>query len=179
MRAFLYAAKTAIVLSAAMLTTALAQPAQPVTVEMVETRDTGTGGKVGIVILSQTASGVRFEVSLSGLAAGRRGFHIHENGDCGPGLKDGKMTAGEGAGSHYDPDHAKSHKGPEGQGHRGDLPMLRATKAGARQTVTAPRLSLAEVRGRTLVIHENRDNYSDKPESGGSGRRIACGVIPR
>ena len=66
-----------------------------------------------------------FKMAVKGLPKGQRGFHVHENGDCGPAMKDGKMTAGVAAGEHYDPDGAKSHKGPKGGGHRGDLPALR------------------------------------------------------
>jgi Cu-Zn family superoxide dismutase len=45
--------------------------------------------------------------------------------------------------------------------------------------VTATRLTLKEVRGRSIMIHEGGDNYSDQPKPlGGGGARIACGVIP-
>jgi superoxide dismutase, Cu-Zn family len=55
-------------------------------------------------------------------------------------MKDGKMTAGVAAGEHYDPENKKSHKGPKGKKHRGDLPALNATAKGINQTVTAPNL---------------------------------------
>ena len=33
--------------------------------------------------------------------------------------------------------------------------------------------------GRSIMIHEGGDSYSDKPAPlGGGGARIACGVIP-
>jgi len=90
------------------------------------------------------------------------------------------MTAGIAAGQHYDPEGKKSHKGPKGAGHKGDLPALNASAKGdVNQAVTAPHLKLADVQGRSLVIHEGGDNYSDTPESGGGKGRIACGVIPR
>ena len=90
------------------------------------------------------------------------------------------MTAGVAAGEHYDPEGKKSHKGPKGAGHKGDLPALNASAKGdVNQAVTAPHLKLADVHGRSLVIHEGGDNYSDTPESGGGKGRIACGVIPR
>jgi Cu-Zn family superoxide dismutase len=89
------------------------------------------------------------------------------------------MTAGIAAGEHYDPEARKSHKGPQGAGHKGDLPVLNATDKGISQTVTAPRLKLAEVRGRALVIHEGGDNYSDQPDNGGGKGRVACGVVPK
>jgi Cu-Zn family superoxide dismutase len=44
--------------------------------------------------------------------------------------------------------------------------------------VLAPQLRVKDVRGRSLIIHEGGDNYSDQPEPlGGSGARIACGLI--
>ena len=36
-----------------------------------------------------------------------------------------------------------------------------------------------ELKGRSLVIHEANDNYTDTPENGGSKGRIACGVVPK
>jgi Cu-Zn family superoxide dismutase len=94
-------------------------------------------------------------------------------------MKDGKMTAGEAAGPHFDPEAKKSHKGPKGAGHKGDLPLLNATDKGINQTVTAARLKLADLQGRALVIHEGGDNYSDNPENGGGKGRLACGVVPK
>ena len=73
----------------------------------------------------------------------------------------------------------KLHKGPKGAGHKGDLPLLIGTGKGINTTVTAPRLKLADIQGRALVIHEGSDNYSDKPENGGGKGRVACGVIPK
>ena len=45
--------------------------------------------------------------------------------------------------------------------------------------MTAPRLKMADVRGRALMIHEGGDNYSDNPENGGGKGRVACGVVPK
>jgi Cu-Zn family superoxide dismutase len=44
--------------------------------------------------------------------------------------------------------------------------------------VLAPRLKVADIKGRSLMIHAGGDNYSDLPvKLGGGGARIACGVI--
>ena len=86
---------------------------------------------------------------------------------------------GGAAGEHYDPDETKSHRGPYGQGHKGDLPQLQIARNAAEITVTSSRLRMADVAGRALVIHEGGDNYTDKPENGGAGARIACGVVPK
>jgi Cu-Zn family superoxide dismutase len=66
-----------------------------------------------------------------------------------------------------------------GSGHKGDLPFLTATDKGVNVVVTAPPLKMADVLGRSLVIHEGGDNYTDHPENGGGKGRIACGVVPK
>jgi superoxide dismutase, Cu-Zn family len=93
-------------------------------------------------------------------------------------MKDGKMEPGIAAGPHFDPEGHKSHKGPKRKGHKGDLPVLTGNASGIEQTVTAPRLKLADVKGRSLMIHESGDNYRDQPENGGGKGRVACGVVP-
>jgi superoxide dismutase, Cu-Zn family len=153
--------------------------AQQLTVDINRISDAGVGEKIGTIVVSEAKGGASFKVSVTGLPKGQRGFHVHEKGDCGPAMKNGKMTAGEAAGAHLDPDGKKSHKGPKGAGHKGDLPLLNGTDKGISQTVTAPRLKLADVQGRSIVIHEGGDNYSDNPENGGGRGRIACGVVPK
>jgi superoxide dismutase, Cu-Zn family len=152
--------------------------AQELTVNINRISEAGVGDKIGTVVVAQSKYGTTFKVAVTGLPQGPRGFHVHEKGDCGPATKDGKMTAGVAAGEHYDPEGKKSHKGPTGAGHKGDLPVLNGTEKGISQTVTAPQLKLADVRGRALVIHEGSDNYSDQPENGGGKGRVACGVVP-
>jgi Cu-Zn family superoxide dismutase len=153
--------------------------AQQVTVDINRISDSGVGENIGTVVVSEGKGGVSFKVAVTGLPKGQRGFHVHEKGDCGPAMKDGKMTAGIAAGDHFDPEAKKSHKGPKGAGHKGDLPLLSATDKGINQTVPAPRLKLSDVQGRALVIHEGGDNYSDQPENGGGKGRVACGVVPK
>ncbi len=153
--------------------------AQQLTVDLNRIPDSGVGDKIGTVVVSEGNGGVSFKVAVTGVPKGQRGFHVHEKGDCGPAVKDGKMTAGIAAGGHYDPEAKKSHKGPHGAGHKGDLPLLDASETGISQTVTAPRLKLSDVRGKALVVHEGGDTYSDQPESGGGKGRIACGVVPK
>jgi Cu-Zn family superoxide dismutase len=153
--------------------------AQQVTADVNRISDKGLGEKIGTITITEAKKGVSFKVTVKGLPPGKRGFHLHENGNCGPATKDGKMVAGLAAGSHFDPEGKKSHRGPMGAGHKGDLPALNGTAKGINQTVTAPRLKLAEVRGRALVIHEGGDNYTDKPENGGGKGRVACAVVPK
>jgi superoxide dismutase, Cu-Zn family len=139
----------------------------------------GVGEEIGTLMLADTDQGLRIEAALNGLPPGDRGFHLHEKASCDPGVKDGKTAAGIGAGNHFDPNATGKHLGPQGSGHRGDLPVLHVDENGAATgTVFAPHLKLADVRGKSLMIHAGGDNYSDKPEPlGGGGGRIACGVV--
>jgi Cu-Zn family superoxide dismutase len=141
---------------------------------------TGIGGSLGTVTFQDSAQGLMITPKLSGLPPGKHGFHIHDKGDCGPGMNQGKPAAGFAAGGHYDPAHTKKHLGPlSSAGHRGDLPVLVVDSRGdATQAVTAPHLTVEQIRGRSIMIHAGGDNYSDTPAPlGGGGSRIACGVI--
>jgi superoxide dismutase, Cu-Zn family len=167
-------------LSTAMLITSTSVAmARSVTVDINRISDAGVGEKIGTVVVGEAKRGLSFKVVLKGVPQGRHGFHVHEIGDCGPAMKDGKMTAGVAAGEHFDPNSRKAHKGPTADGHKGDLPVLRASAKGIDQSVQAPRLTLAEISGRALVVHEGGDNYKDNPENGGGAGRIACGVVPK
>lgn len=152
---------------------------QKLTVEFNRISNAGVGEKIGTAEISETKGGLSFKISVKGLGPGERGFHVHEKGDCGPAMKDGQMQAGVAAGEHYDPDHKKSHAGPKGAGHKGDLPSLASKSGDIDQTVAASRLKLADIRGRSLMIHEGGDNYTDQPENGGGKGRIACAVVPK
>jgi len=154
--------------------------ADGVSVKMFEALPTGQGKELGTITISQTADGLQFTPNLQGIAAGEHGFHVHEKGSCAPAEQDGKTVAAQAAGGHYDPGHTKHHMGPEGEGHMGDLPLLKADADGKIiGSVVSPRLkSLDEVKGRALMIHVGGDNYSDEPKPlGGGGARFACGLI--
>ncbi len=148
-------------------------------VTMYSLNESGTGDELGTVTVTDTDGGAMFTPSLTGLTPGLHGFHVHTNPDCGPAEKDGKMVPGLAAGGHYDPEETGAHLGPEGDGHLGDLPLLSVNDDGSADTpVTAPRLKVSDVAGRSLMIHAGGDNYSDEPAAlGGGGARVACGVI--
>src|SRR5216683_8349689 len=140
----------------------------------------GVGPVIGTVTFKDTKYGLMVTPDISALPVGVHGFHIHDRGACGLAEHEGKMTAGFAAGSHYDPEHTGKHLGPyNAGGHRGDLPVLVVgTDDAATLPVLAPRLTVKDVRGRSVMINGGADNYSDEPEPlGGGGTRIACGVI--
>jgi Cu-Zn family superoxide dismutase len=117
-------------------------------------------------------------VSVSGLTPGPHGIHIHEQGACtGPDFGS--------AGGHLNPA-GRQHglENPAGP-HAGDLPNLLVDADGSADTIFAvsPDLlaggeGLFHVGGTAVVVHAERDDQHTDP-SGGSGARVACGVVER
>ena len=156
-----------------------ARAAKSVKVTMNTVTADGVGKSIGTITVKEGKDGVTIEPKLKGLTPGEHGFHIHEKASCDPADKDGKKTAAQAAGGHFDPDTTKAHKGPGGGGHKGDLPKLIVTDKGeAKDKIEVKGLTLADFDGKSLMIHEGGDNYSDTPKPlGGGGPRIACGVV--
>jgi Cu-Zn family superoxide dismutase len=173
--------KTLTLAAATMLlvaTPALAAKPLKVTLDFI-TAD-GVGKPAGTITIKETKDGVTLQTDLKGLPPGEHGFHMHEKASCAPADKDGKKAAGQAAGGHFDPDATKAHKGPDGGGHKGDLPKLTVSDKGvSKEKLEVKGLKLADFAGHALMIHEGGDNYSDMPKPlGGGGARIVCGVIP-
>lgn len=157
--------------------------AGPLSIAMRMAEDSGPGAAVGEVQVSETKYGLLFTPALKGLPPGLHGFHVHENASCAPAPRDGKPVAALGAGGHYDPLKTGQHGAPWSEthlGHLGDLPALYVDAQGnAQQPVLAPRLKLADLAGRSLMIHAGGDNHADHPAPlGGGGARVVCGVSP-
>jgi Cu-Zn family superoxide dismutase len=163
-------------LAAAIVTAGAAYAAnETVTMNMIDANGVG----IGTLDLTDTNEGLRIMPHLDGLPPGDHGFHVHVNPNCGPGNgPNGQPAAGIAAGGHYDPANTGKHLGPLGDGHKGDLPVLTVDATGkATKAVVAPHLTVAEVKGHSIMIHAGGDNYSDQPAPlGGGGARIACGV---
>ncbi len=140
---------------------------------------TGDGAALGTVRVVETPYGLAFYPSLKGLPPGLHGFHVHEKPSCAPAEANGAPVPAGGAGGHLDPQGTKRHGEPWGDGHLGDLPPLFVAADGsAMNPVLAPRLKLADVRNRSLMVHAGGDNHADHPAPlGGGGARVACGVI--
>ncbi len=129
----------------------------------------------GEATFEQVGNKVRVVVFVQGLKPDQEhGIHIHEVGDCSSG--DGMSTKG-----HFNP-FGKPHGHPgSGERHAGDLPSLKANKAGRARidveldiiTVTA---GPASIIGRGLIVHADPDDYKTQP-TGNAGARVACGVI--
>ncbi|MFZ4536292.1 superoxide dismutase [Cu-Zn] SodC [Propionivibrio sp.] len=151
-----------------------------VAVEMNAVDDKGVGQSVGQVVVSESTYGLVFTPSLTGLSPGLHGFHVHENSSCQAREMNGKVVPALAAGGHYDPAATKRHGSPWGDGHLGDLPALYVDATGtATNPVLAPRLKMADIKGRSLMVHAGGDNHADHPAPlGGGGVRVVCGVIP-
>lgn len=139
----------------------------------------GVGQEIGTIMATDSKFGLILTPQLSDLSPGLHGFHVHDKPDCSHAMKEGKAVPALAAGGHYDPANTGKHEGPYGNGHLGDLPALFISADGkATLPVLAPRLKVADIKGRSLMIHVGGDNYSDIPAPlGGGGARAACGVV--
>jgi Cu-Zn family superoxide dismutase len=129
----------------------------------------------GEATFEQVGSKVRVVVYVQGLKPGQEhGLHIHEVGDCSSG--DGMSTKG-----HFNP-FGRPHGNPASpERHAGDLPALKADKAGrAKVDVEMDIITVtpgpASIVGRAVIVHADPDDYKTQP-TGNAGARIACGVI--
>ena len=153
--------------------------AEDVVVKVSLVSEQGVGKEIGTITASDSRFGLILTPQLSDLTPGLHGFHVHEKPDCSHAIKEGKAVPALAAGGHYDPAATGKHEGPHGNGHLGDLPALYVSADGqATLPVLAPRLKVADIKGRSLMIHAGGDNYSDTPAPlGGGGARAACGVV--
>jgi Cu-Zn family superoxide dismutase len=153
--------------------------AEDVVVKINLVNEQGVGKEIGTITETDSKFGLILTPQLSELSPGLHGFHVHDKPDCSHAMKDGKAVPALAAGGHYDPANTGKHEGPYGNGHLGDLPALYVSADGkATLPVLAPRLKVADIKGRSLMIHAGGDNYSDTPAPlGGGGARVACGVV--
>ncbi len=126
----------------------------------------GEGNLRGIVRFYETCRGVLVAAEIQGLPENDSGFfafHIHEGTSCGG--KDFADTKG-----HFNPNGALHPR------HAGDLPPLLSRNGRAMLAVETDRFCIREILGRTVVIHEEADDFHTQP-AGNYGRKIACGVV--
>jgi Cu-Zn family superoxide dismutase len=132
-----------------------------------------SGQSIGTVRAWQTAGGVSFRISASGLPHGLHGLHVHAVGRCDP--PDFKS-----AGAHWNPAGRQHGMNNPAGPHAGDLPNVEVAATGVlNATVTLAGASMAnllDADGAALVIHASPVDYNTDP-SGYSGARIACAVI--
>ena len=133
------------------------------------------GNKVtGTITFTPVADGVQVHAELTGLAAGKHGFHVHEFGDC-------SAADASSAGAHFNPAN-QPHAGPDAAArHEGDMGNVEADASGnAKLDYVDRQISLASgdksVIGRSVIVHTKADDLKTQP-TGDSGARVACGVI--
>ncbi len=145
------------------------------------------GHTVGVMTFFDSGKMTKVNFLVSGLTAGKHGVHVHAGNTCAD-SKDATSGAnvkfGE-AGPHFDPNDSKNHGGPNldsTKGHAGDFENLVFDANGSSfQKTATQKINLAggtlSVVGKTVIIHANEDNYTNTPANGGSGARVACGLI--
>ena len=126
---------------------------------------------MGTVTFTKIEKGTRVQAELSGVPAGKHGFHVHEYGDA-------SSPDGKAAGSHFDPKMAKKHGDPNKKDvrHLGDLGNIEASADGkATYDATYTDLPIDVIVGHGLVVHEKADDFGQPV--GNAGGRLAVGVI--
>ncbi len=140
------------------------------------------GAEVGWARLVEDASRVvHVNVHVKGLTPGLHGIHIHSVAACSP-----TFAA---AGPHYNPLGRRHGLDNADGAHAGDLPNLIVNADGVghlnattdRVTLSSGQTTLFDATvnavGSSFIIHANEDDQVTDATNGGSGGRIACGVI--
>ncbi|MDP9195859.1 MAG: superoxide dismutase family protein [Pseudomonadota bacterium] len=151
------------------------QPGKKAVARMV-----GQDGKdVGSATLTETAEGLVVKLDLKNVPPGVHGLHIHEMGECTP-------PDFRSAGEHLSLSGQKHGFPGVDNSHIGDLPSVTADRKGrVKQEIKASHVKFTNGpvdflsdTGTALILHEKEDDYQKQP-AGGTGSRIACGVISR
>lgn len=167
-------------LSACILATAIALPPVLATAQekLVATANFADADGVpnGTGTVTAVPVGVLIEFDIRGLPPARFvATHVHETGQCDP------AHGHESAGGHFNPAGAPHGYLVEGGPHAGDLPNQYVDGDGSLHAqIFSGTLTLdggtADIRGKTIIIHAQPDDYETQP-AGGAGERIACAVL--
>ena len=95
-------------------------------------------------------------------------FHMHECGSCSGNKEDEFANALK----HYNPENCIHIS------HAGDFPPLINCGGYAYCEFFTNRFKAHEAIGRTVIIHENFDDFTTQP-TGNAGKKIACGLVER
>src|SRR4030095_16873108 len=121
----------------------------------------------GKVTFSAVAGGVKVNAHITGLTAGKHGFHIHEFGDC-------SAPDGASAGGHFTPS-GDPHAGPtDAKRHAGDMGNIEANKEGVADIeyvdAKASLEGAGSILGRGVIVHANPDDFKTQPNGNARGR---------
>ena len=135
--------------------------------------DGSTAGKAQLIRQDQS---LKLAVTVTGMAPGMHGFHLHSVGKCLP--PDFKS-----AGGHLNPNGNTHGKNSTNPAHLGDLPNLDVSDSGTATTqvpiggnASRDLADIFDQDGTAIVIHAGADDYRSDP-AGNAGSRIACGVL--
>ena len=131
----------------------------------------------GEVYFTQEDGRVRMEAKFSGLNPGTHAIHLHENSDCSS--ADGMSTGG-----HWNPTKEKHGKWGDAEGyHKGDIGNFEANSDGnGGITFETDEWCIGcgdenkDIIGRSVIVHEGKDDFVTQP-TGGAGGRVSCGGI--
>jgi len=151
---------------------ATAQPAAAVTKAVCVVHPLGDSKAKGKVTFVKQADGVMVTAEISGLTPGDHGFHVHEWGDA-------SSADGMSAGGHFNPGGHQHGRPDATERHAGDFGNLTADAQGNAKYSRVDKAMTLEgttsVIGRSIIIHANKDDFSQP--TGNAGGRVAIGVI--
>jgi Cu-Zn family superoxide dismutase len=149
----------------------------PLTAHTSLTSAAGRSVQGGLTLVNQ-GSAVSIRGEITGLTPGsEHGIHLHEVGEC-------SLPNFQSAGGHFNPTGNPPGTPDSRSRHLGDQPNVTADEDGrALVDLTAAGVTFVdkdgaptEILGKSIVVHAMPDDFKTQP-SGGSGDRIACGVI--
>lgn len=134
------------------------------------------GQPAGTARLLSNGERLSVAVTVNGMEAGPKGFHLHTTGAC-------RAPDFTSAGGHLNPYNRTHGTQSAGGSHLGDLPNLQVNASGTASVTVdlsdAPASALEEIfdtDGTAVVVHAGADDYRSDP-AGDAGSRIACGVM--
>jgi len=150
--------------------------AETATASLIDTN----GKPAGTLQVTEAPKGVLLHIEAKGLTPGWHGIHFHEKGDCAA----PKFTS---AGAHVHTAKSVVHGLLNDNANDfGDLPNIYAAPDGTASAEiystfvslrgTSSRAALLDADGSSVVIHAQADDYKTQP-IGGSGARVACGIL--
>jgi len=145
-------------------------PSQPVALATANLEPRSGSTISGNARITPSATGVVVLVEVQNATPGDHGVHFHEKGDC-------SDPAAQNAGPHYNP--KSSHHGGLSTPvrHAGDLGNMQVDSSGkGLLVVSVSDLSINDLVGRSLIVHEKKDDLQTDP-AGNSGGRFSCGTI--
>jgi Cu-Zn family superoxide dismutase len=159
----------------ALLLTATAGAQAPVKVDLKDAQ----GQSIGTASLSSAMGAVHIQLDVKGLKPGPHALHVHATPKC-------EGPAFTSAGPHLNPTNKKHGlQSPDGP-HAGDMENFTVAADGtSKAMVMAKGITMGSEPngiyangGTALVVHAGPDDQKTDP-SGGSGDRVACGVITK